>query len=212
MLFVGGVVYQVVRFVAMTVTNPWHIAWCGKTDPAQRERYIKKATESSAKLIFHTLAFIWGWRAINDSYGLPWMLGGKYSMYDYFTDHWIIEQDWPLHGPPRPLITYGLYCAGYHFSEFMRHCLHESHRQDFVEMLLHHILTLALVGCYLISNGHMIGALIAVLHDAADIVICLARIVHSTKHDHWTIALFASMVGVWIWTRMMMLPYCVWLL
>ena len=210
MLVVGGVVYQVTRYVVMTVTAPWHTALCGKKDPAQRARYIKKATEASSKVLFHSVAFTWGWWVLKESFGLPWMLGGTIDMHSYCTEWYL--RDWPLGSPPRSIIAYGLYCGGYHLSEFIRHLIHERHRGDFYEMLLHHILTVALIACYIISNSHMIGVMIAVLHDAADIWISLARIVHSTKYDNLTAFLFIAMVLIWIWTRLSMLPYSVYLL
>lgn len=79
-------------------------------------------------------------------------------------------------------------------------------------MMVHHICTMALISCYLISNVHFIGAMIAVLHDWADIFATLARMLQPSKYISMSFFFFIIMMIIWVWTRLLVLPYLIYLL
>lgn len=95
----------------------------------------------------------------------------------------------------------------------VRHGLYSSHKSDYVEMVFHHICTSTLVIGYLVANIHVIGAFIAVLHDCSDIFMNTARICHGTKwQSTFGIGSLLMMYVTWIWTRLIILPYSIWIL
>jgi len=204
-VFYGAVIYQVFRLVVIRVTHPWHEAACTKTDPLQRKRYIEKSCEASAKAPFHLIAFVWGWIVCRNAGWLPKCLGGTVEMYSLFTE--MTVKEFPFGSPPEAVVTYGLYCGGYHFSEFLRHGVFERHRGDFAEMMVHHICSIGSIFGYILANCHVLGAPVAVLHDAVDIFANLARIFQPTKlFIPVGLLTFAVMMFIWIWTRLLVLP------
>jgi len=86
------------------------------------------------------------------------------------------------------------------------HYFHGRKRNDYEEMLLHHIVTATLYVGYLQSNFTCIGTLIAFEQDLADVLVQLSKMFSSTRFKKLTISLFLSMVVVWAYTRLYVLP------
>lgn len=211
MTAVGSVVYQVYRQLCYVFLTDHCTKACLEKDPKKRHYYIERSIESAAKASFHIVAFFWGWIAIRNAGWLPWCLGGTTTVRELFTSKTL--ESFPFHSPPPEVVRYGLYCAGYHFSEMIRHGFFSVHKSDFVEMVFHHICTSSLIFGYLISNVHVIGAFIAVLHDCSDIFMNLGRIWHGTKFESTLCFGFVlCMYTTWIWTRLITLPHGIWVL
>jgi sphingoid base N-palmitoyltransferase len=82
-------------------------------------------------------------------------------------------------------------------------------QSDYVEMLLHHSVTIYLLfGSYFINIWEC-GAIIALLHDITDIPAHFAKAFGQTKLDIVTIPIFLFMMVIWFYCRNMMLPYCI---
>ena len=80
-----------------------------------------------------------------------------------------------------------------------------------MEMLFHHICTAMLIIGYLVPNAHVWGAAYCVLHDWSEVFMYMARILQATPYN---LAAFLSLFGMyvsWIWTRLIVLPYSIWL-
>ena len=84
-------------------------------------------------------------------------------------------------------------------------------KNDFVEMGLHHIAALYLFGgCYLFNawNG---GAVIALLHDIADITTSVTKLLSETNYKKTLGVEFVFHMIVWFYTRNLLLPYFTWI-
>lgn len=80
-----------------------------------------------------------------------------------------------------------------------------------MEMLFHHICTAMLIIGYLVPNGHVWGTAYCVLHDWSEVFMYMARIAQATPYS---LVAFISLFGMylsWIWTRLIVLPYSIWL-
>lgn len=96
---------------------------------------------------------------------------------------------------------------GYHLGQTIRHLVLDR-TNDYLEMLLHHLVTLYLLfGSYMINLWEC-GAIIAYLHNVSDILGHLTKCLGQTTYDKITIPAFICMMGVWFWTRNIMLAYC----
>lgn len=94
---------------------------------------------------------------------------------------------------------------GYHLSSLVIHFL-ECRRSDYIEMGMHHIMTIFLfVGMYLF-NIWEIGAVIAFQHDIVDIVGSLTKVSAETKYSNFTAAVFVTCIIIWTYTRVILLP------
>jgi hypothetical protein len=202
-------VYQLFRFVTMKTTRPLHASLCKeKSDIIKRARYIDRSCEGTSKAVFHMVAFVWGWLVLRDLGWLPWCIGGTGALDDVLRKN--IQSELPFGSPPRAIVRYGLFTSGYHYSELIRHVFISSRKSDFEEMVVHHIVTMALYLGYFMANMHCVGAFIAVLHDISDIFISIARVFQATAYQRVAIFFFAVMMATWVWARLYILPYTIW--
>lgn len=74
--------------------------------------------------------------------------------------------------PSAGLKTYFLVQLGYHFHSLVYMVALSPIRNDFIEMLLHHVTTIILIGCAFIANYTPSGAMVAFTHDIGDVTGC----------------------------------------
>jgi hypothetical protein len=109
--------------------------------------------------------------------------------------------------------------AGFMFVQVLWyvHCFFESlvldaSRHDFAMMMVHHVLALALIVGSYNAHWHQVGVVVCVVHDVADIVINVAKLVHKAaparKQLHGV--LLVVLGAVWGATRVGMLAWIVW--
>lgn len=103
---------------------------------------------------------------------------------------------------------YLLIVMGYNIGTFLTHCC-GSRKNDFVEMGFHHLVAVYLFGgCYLF-NAWEVGAVIAYLHDTADISANLVKSVAETNFKNTTVVIFLLHIVFWFYTRNLVLPWMV---
>jgi hypothetical protein len=74
--------------------------------------------------------------------------------------------------PSRALRLYFLVQLGYHSHSLMYMLLLSPMRNDFLEMLLHHLATMILIGAAYLANFSAQGALVVFTHDIGDVTGC----------------------------------------
>ena len=102
---------------------------------------------------------------------------------------------------------YGLVTCGYHLGALIYHFIDGQKREDFIEMGLHHIVTIYLFFGYYMANVWRIGTVIALLHDLADMVMELSRCLSETQVTTPTAMIFVIGMFVWFYTRCYVLPF-----
>ena len=100
---------------------------------------------------------------------------------------------------------YFLVTSGYHFAGLLIHFLRIK-RNDFIEMGLHHIIALYLFGGGYLLNAWEIGAVIAFLHDIADIFVSIVKFLAETKYNKRAAHIMWIVMLVWFYTRIYALP------
>ena len=101
---------------------------------------------------------------------------------------------------------------GYHVGSLINHFVNPR-RNDFVEMALHHIVSLYLFGGYYLFNVWETGAVIALLHDIADITTNLVKLLSESRFKTATAVVFVIHMTIWFYTRLFLLPlfiYQIW--
>jgi len=98
---------------------------------------------------------------------------------------------------------------GFHVFNCFEHCFLKEPAGDFYEMLLHHIASCSLYFCMIYGNNMAIGCMIAFLHDIADIFGNAIKCMSTTHYDKAILPLFFTMMSVWFWTRIYVLPVIV---
>jgi TLC domain len=83
-------------------------------------------------------------------------------------------------------------------------------RGDFREMLAHHIITNMLV----LGSSHCrltrVGNLVCLIHDVSDIPVDLSKLANFLKYKYTTLSCFLLMMVTWAYTRLYLLPACLW--
>ena len=112
----------------------------------------------------------------------------------------------PLNEYPPGMKYYYLGTLGYYIAKTVEDLLMREKRNDFVEMVLHHILTIELyVGSYM-CNYMGIGSLIILALDWTQIGVGLSRGFSETKFKFLTIIFGVFMWLAWIYFRLLVYP------
>ena len=96
------------------------------------------------------------------------------------------------------------------------HVFVEERRNDFLLMLSHHLVTLALIGLSYWFNTLRLGVVVMLLHDASDIVIDVLKLcnylgLEGRRHFFAVEATFATNFVTWAYARLYLLPvHVVW--
>lgn len=132
---------------------------------------------------------------------MPPALGGKGSLDNMFIDFPYITT------PP----LYKLYFTGtmgYHVGSLLHHAFSHKKANDYLEMMFHHLVTFYLYAFSYMTNT-LIGAVIAFIHDIADVGVCWTRIWSESTYKKTTAISFILTLVAWFYTRLTMLPWCI---
>jgi ceramide synthetase len=91
----------------------------------------------------------------------------------------------------------------------------EERREDFLEMAVHHSVTIFLMASTLHMEYIRIGLMVLYVHDLSDLLGCPAKMFNYCGWKMTAIAFFLPMMAVWFWMRMVLLPgtimwVCLW--
>ena len=134
-----------------------------------------------AKNLFQTFYFsfaiAYGLKVMRGSPWLPPALGGTSN-----GDIMNCIKGVPYIVPEEGTLTYALIMMGYHAGDLFHHVFIHPKQNDYYEMLLHHLTTLALFGSMIYANQLAIGCIICLLHDYADLPGVVAKILAETHY------------------------------
>lgn len=105
-----------------------------------------------------------GYYVLRDEPWLPRVLGGSGDVPNAF----LTMND----APSDKLKLYYMIQTGYHLQSLLYMVFLAPIRNDFIEMLLHHLVTLILIAGSYMANYTAVGALIAFTHDIGDVSGC----------------------------------------
>ena len=120
----------------------------------------------------------------------------------------LCTKDFPLHQYPKGLKVYYLGTMGYHLYSLFYHATAKT-RNDFVEMFLHHSVTIALYGFSYYCNITNGGSMIIFLHDIADIFTSGIRCFSETNFKILSIISAIMMLFSWFYTRICVFPFVI---
>ena len=132
-----------------------------KENEAIRLAKTQKSCDHFYKGFYFVIATVWGYIVMKDSNFLPTSLLGVGDFRRAFDNY-------PQVSWPRGLKGYYLGTMGYHLHMLLHHVM-DHVRHDYVEMMLHHIVTMFLYGFSFMMNMTLAGAVVMYLHDIADV-------------------------------------------
>ncbi|KAI1698125.1 TLC domain-containing protein [Ditylenchus destructor] len=135
-------------------------------------------------------------------YGLV-VLGDKSWLYD-------LRQCWmnyPKHPVDSILWWYYMLQTAFYYS-LLYSCAFDVRRSDFVEMCIHHVVTIGLLSFSWATNFVRVGTLVLLLHDISDVVLEMVKYLRNSGRSVSVVnAGFVAFLISWIATRVFYLPF-----
>ncbi|PAV65443.1 hypothetical protein WR25_12533 [Diploscapter pachys] len=148
------------------------------------------------------------WRAT--FYISAWIVGLVIlSSKDYFWDVTYCWRNWPYHNIPNSIWWYYMSETSFYWALLIGTIFIDVKRADFWQMTLHHAITIGLLFISWSMNMVRVGTLILFSHDAADIILEIAKIVRYANWDRLLEILFVVLFLVWVGTRLVYYPFVI---
>mmetsp|Transcript_4962 Transcript_4962/g.9330 ORF Transcript_4962/g.9330 Transcript_4962/m.9330 type:complete len:352 (+) Transcript_4962:62-1117(+) len=174
-----------------------HKRYQGQVRKERSKRFVYCLFKGS----YFTFAVIAGYFVCKDANFMPPELGGTGSVANIFKDFPYQPFDsFPL---VRPFIMMEL---GYHLHSLVDLLLHKS-RNDFVEMLLHHLCTCFLVSLAYFMNYVAVSVLILLVHDISDVFVGFCRAFADTPYTVVSLSLLAGLYSTFAYYRLYFFPF-----
>lgn len=156
-----------------------------------RKKTLKKFTESAWRFTFYFCVVCYGVYTLWDK---SWLYSINYCWYD-FPHHNITNDIWRYY-----MLELGFYWS-LTFSQFI-----DAKRKDFLQMFLHHTVTIALLTLSWATNFFRLGSLVLVIHDFADVPLEATKLARYVKNQRATDLCFAVFAVTWIMSRLVLFP------
>ncbi|XP_063423967.1 ceramide synthase 5-like [Mytilus trossulus] len=136
---------------------------------------------------------------------------GAYGVYALWDKPWFAKAmycwiGWPNHHVTTDMYWYYLIELGFYWSTmFMITVDHK--RKDSTEMTIHHLITISLLLFSWCNNFIRFGALVLVVHDAADSLLAAAKMSKYCEKERLTECIYYVFMVVWVSTRLIIFPY-----
>jgi len=178
-----AIMFTVARYAFEILLCKPLIAWLKVTDKSDRTKF----PESFWKFLVYLV--LWAYCC----YLL--VFSGKY---DYFTNPELVWDDWEI-GMEIPEQIKWLYFieSGFYLHSVYATIFMDTKRKDFLAMLIHHFLTLALLIVSYGTRYHKVGIVVLFLHDVTDILLEFAKCnIHIKKRngrEYWSNDVMANL-------------------
>jgi len=132
-----------------------------------------------------------------------------FGEYVTFQESWKSNLDdtfvgWP-HVASNNLNLYYNYCICFYMNQLLIHCT-EKRKKDFWLMIVHHLITITLIGASGFGKMQRIGTVIMLRFDPCDILLEAAKILSKMKFKVTSVACFFLFVVLWVVNRLWWYP------
>jgi hypothetical protein len=159
-----------------------------------------KFSESVWKMLFYLSSFSWGLLLVIRR-NWSWAVS-----YDACFDHVPALYSAPDEIDADIYLFY-IFQIGFYLHSIYAHLFIETRRNDFVEMLVHHVATLLLIAISFSTRFTAVGTLIVVVHDFSDILLEIAKTYIYRSNDTLANFWFTLWVLSWIALRLVYFPF-----
>ena len=166
----------------------------------ERENRQKRMVDCMLKTVYFCVAAVAGYCVAKNADFLPPAMGGGGVSSN-------IHVDFPFQSFEKLpyLKEYIMMQLGYHLHSLILHVA-KPPRNDFMEMLLHHVMTVFLIGLAYFMNYHVYSILVLIAHDIPDVFVCLAKMFVDTKYTTAALISCTLMVTSWAHLRLCAFP------
>ncbi|DAZ93284.1 TPA: LOW QUALITY PROTEIN: hypothetical protein N0F65_001123 [Lagenidium giganteum] len=197
-----GVLWSVVIAGARRRCTMWLVP-VGKWMLAPGKRESLDRCERFATVVFKFCFYVFitwlGFHVMKDEIWFPKELGGSGDASNCYR---VLEIP-----PSAALKNYVLLQLGYHLHSLIYMVLFSPIRNDFMEMLLHHVATVALFCAAYLANYTSNSALVVFVHDIGDVSGYAIKAFVDTRHTMVVVALYFVLLASWAYTRLYIFPF-----
>ena len=138
--------------------------------------------------------FFWSLLYVYEPECLPKGLGGE-------LDLWSFTSNWPRL-PHIVTRAYFMTSIGHHIERTVQYVLYKRESKSFWTMILHHVLTVALMMVSYSIRAFMFGYSVLITHEISDMFMYLTRLVRELKQAKTLLPIcYVCLLFVWIYTR-----------
>jgi len=186
------VVSKIFQLIGEMVMSPKYV---GK----EREERVLRFGVCGFKFMYFVSIVSFGVYTFKNADFLPWVMGGTGDT----ANCWV---NYPYQSIEVPFLKeYYMIQLSYHAHSLIAQ-ISMIHRTDFLEMVLHHLLAIALLAISYVSNAVRIGILVLLVHDVGDIVGYSMKMVVDTPWKILVIINYVALLITWFVTRLAIYP------
>lgn len=166
------------------------------------ERVLDTA-DNLMKAVWFIYAMIMTDAWLKESKGVDWIppsLGGRGSL-ENMTKH--IESPEPA---VQAVVAFYVVNMAYHLHSLIYHLAFTRRVNDYVQMLVHHVVSVGLIVFSFYGGYHRIGSLVMVLHDRADIMVYVTKTFKNSPYKPIVLISYLGMLCMWFQTRLYVFP------
>ena len=170
-----------------------------KENYKMKDIFAKKLTTNFFKATYFITIVAFAYFSCKDADYFPYELGGSGDIMNSFNQglKYFIYYD-----KPKYLDLYYLISFSYVLSDFIWLLFIYESQSDFPLMLLHHIVTIALIGFSHLVNISQLGVITLFCHDVTDIFVYITRIIINTDlKDNYKLAFCSLLLLNYLYTR-----------
>lgn len=206
---VAAVVCYVMKVVTDYLAYPYYyrLTEFEKNDE-MRNILTRKLTDKIYSFTYHVLVITYGFVVLSQTEYFPKMLGGSGA--NNYEKLWSEFPCIKTGGYEKSLRMYYLITLGYRVFKtyyLIYQWLRNEHRSDFIEMFLHHTLTIALYVFSFMIGWTKVGSIIMFCHDLVEPVLNGTKILVETKaNKNLTVVSVIALWVVWFYSRLVVFP------
>lgn len=160
---------------------------------------ITKSTKNFFKIFYFTFITSFGFYVYSGTvYQSSTMFGSG--------NHLLNDSDWPYNKPPAYLKLYYMMNMSYHVEETVQHFLLPA-QNDFFEMLLHHYITMCLIGGSYMTHFWNSGINVMIQMDHGDIFAGVIKAFMDFTSTPFVLVTYICLVTSWIYFRIYAFSY-----
>ncbi|KAF4046802.1 TLC domain [Phytophthora infestans] len=162
------------------------------------EDRVHRFTTVLFKFMYFFAITIVGFKVMEHEPWLPPSLGGKGEAIKTF--HVLSD------APSSALTYYFMVQLGYHLHSLLFMVFFSPIRNDFIEMLLHHVATILLIGGSHLANFTEFGALVVFTHDVGDVTGYGIKSIVDSGNTPLVVFMYLMLLVSWAYTRLFVFP------
>jgi len=168
-------------------------------EPKEKKFRIERFAAVVFKFVYFSCITIWGFYLLSSREWFPTFLGGEGDIKKCY-------EDYPNQVIPEEIRIYFLFQLAYHCHSLIFQFI-LPHRNDFMEMVLHHNCAIFLLLFSYFMNFVRIGTIVLFIHDVGDILTYATKALVDTQYVKLAVVVYFILMAFWLYLRLYIFPF-----